>query len=87
MSDYDNEIFDYTNDNFFLILCTKCEVHHYENCPECFGFGYYKNKNNDHVPIPAGEAEKYRNGKIPKYELRSCSFCNSDIWGHKNRFT
>jgi len=66
-----------------LKLCTKCEVHHYENCPECFGFGYYRNKDNVYVPIPASKAEDYRNGEIPEYELQRCDYCFGSIFGNE----
>ena len=22
-------------------ICTACEIHHYEDCPVCFGFGFH----------------------------------------------
>lgn len=22
-------------------VCTLCDIHHYENCPDCFGFGFH----------------------------------------------
>jgi len=68
---------------FKIKLCNKCDVSHCENCPKCFGFGHYITEDGMYVPVAAGEAEYYRNGKIPKYELYSCEYCNGTIWGYK----
>jgi hypothetical protein len=64
-----------------LIICDKCEVHHYENCPKCFGFGQYKNIKGDLIPITAYEAELYRDGKVSENKLSHCEFCDSNIYG------
>jgi len=68
---------------FELRLCTKCEPNHYENCPECFGFGHYINKDGTSVIVAAGQAEKFRNDEIIQYELNSCAYCGGTIYGNK----
>ncbi len=57
-------------------ICTKCEVHHYENCGTCFGFGL---KLND-TPIIAAEAMGYR--ELP--EWKECPECKSTPKGIPN---
>lgn len=43
-------------------ICTKCEIHHIENCGTCFGFGVMKQLESDEEgktfirPIAAGRA-------------------------------
>jgi hypothetical protein len=37
-------------------VCTLCDIHHYEDCPDCFGFGFH----DDGTIMSAFDAE-YRN--------------------------
>jgi len=38
-------------------VCTKCAIHHYENCNTCFGFGVYVETTVDGlIPINAHAA-------------------------------
>jgi hypothetical protein len=60
-----------------LRICIKCSVHHYENCPECFGFGF-----NDGRIMHAGEALDYKKfGLGMSYRPMPCKFCGSTIEG------
>jgi hypothetical protein len=56
-------------------ICTKCKIHHYENCGTCFGFGVFDRKNefDKYVPVAAYEAyyEGFIDGCIPCPECRS----------------
>ena len=43
-------------------ICTNCEIHHYENCHTCFGFGVYQNEDRL-IPITTADAH----GQPPIY--------------------
>jgi len=36
-------------------ICTECEMHHYDNCHTCWGFGVYSHGDQTQ-PVSAGEA-------------------------------
>lgn len=52
-------------------ICRKCKIHHYENCPECYGFGVYNIEG--FPPISAADAHD----KDFKYGIHCCPFCGS----------
>lgn len=55
-------------------ICTHCNIHHYENCPTCFGFGLkYAKLHKTLIPIGAGEAEK----KAYPKDWQACPDCKS----------
>ena len=59
-------------------ICKECEIHHYENCETCFGFGIYSIQPGDIVS--AHEAiEKEYNRKVLK-----CPECGSNEKGCSN---
>lgn len=37
-------------------ICTECEIHHYDNCHTCFGFGVYSY--GEQTPVTAGQARE-----------------------------
>lgn len=55
-----------------LRICRKCEIHHFENCPACFGFGVKAGG----VPVTAEEAHS---GEM-LISFR-CPICNSTHFG------
>lgn len=57
-----------------LRLCTRCAIHHYENCGSCFGFGVYGPRA---TPISAAEAH---DGKLLPF-ARVCPECQSTTQG------
>lgn len=61
-------------------ICTKCEIHHFENCGSCFGFGVYSVK--DHpgglFPVTASEAMVK---KVYRGEVQACPECGSTTLG------
>jgi len=63
-----------------LRVCTNCEIHHYENCPSCFGFGVYNVKAADYriYPMPAGAAH---DGSFRTKDWEPCPFCHSTPYG------
>jgi RNA polymerase subunit RPABC4/transcription elongation factor Spt4 len=62
-----------------LRICTKCPIRHYDNCPECFGFGKFVSaKSGDLIPIKAGEAHGH--SPLPP-NRRPCPFCGSTSFG------
>ena len=55
-------------------ICTKCVIHHYENCGTCFGFGVYAKATEDGlIPVNAhaAHAQEFRGETIP------CPECGS----------
>lgn len=61
-----------------LQICERCQIHHYENCGSCFGFGVYESqRGNGLVPISASEAHDLR----PPGEPLPCPECKSTING------
>ena len=60
-------------------ICVKCEIHHYEDCPNCFGFGVFKSKYGAIIPIEASVAHDFNreviNNSLP------CPVCGSTIKG------
>jgi hypothetical protein len=60
-------------------ICTKCEIHHYENCPNCFGFGVWSDVLGD--AVTAGQSYDYKhNGEILRIP-KPCPVCKSTIVG------
>ena len=59
-------------------VCTKCTIHHYENCHTCFGFGIYK-KHPYLRPISADIAHDTSLTKFIKWD--KCPECGSGING------
>jgi hypothetical protein len=61
-------------------ICTSCEIHHYENCEGCYGFGVYKisTKQDEAYPVSAEEAhsKQFRHKVIP------CPVCGSTEEGY-----
>lgn len=54
--------------------CKECEIHHYDNCATCFGFGVYKEPTSDgYIPVTAGDAHS---GKFNR-EWIPCPECGS----------
>lgn len=62
----------------YLRVCTKCPIHHYENCGTCWGFGVYSLVPGD--VVRAGEAieKKFRGGVL------KCPECGSNEKGIPN---
>ena len=58
-------------------ICTKCEIHHYENCETCFGFGVYRS-NSYLYPIPARDAHEGNDIK----NSEPCPECGSTVEGY-----
>ncbi len=58
-----------------LTVCIGCPIHHYDNCPECFGFGKYLSpRTGELVPVIAAEAH----GDKPLPDgIQPCPFCGS----------
>lgn len=49
-------------------ICTACEIHHYEDCPACFGFGFH----DDGTIVSASEAHNENHtGWIRCHECKS----------------
>jgi RNA polymerase subunit RPABC4/transcription elongation factor Spt4 len=64
-----------------LTVCTKCRIHHYDNCPRCLGFGLRTNTIED-VPITAQQAHGIGNpGDEPLPEWKPCPVCGSTPQG------
>ena len=57
-----------------LSLCKRegCAVVHYDNCPECFGFGLWPNK-----AAPLGALRAHEIVKSGSAEWAVCPFCKS----------
>ena len=62
-----------------LRTCVKCAVHHYENCPDCFGFGVYDSVNG-HGQVPVSAFEAMGNDPMPP-NARACPTCHSTAAG------
>lgn len=59
-----------------LRICATCAMKHYENCPDCFGFGVrQKLIDGKHVPVVAEEVQNPPEDCIP------CPFCGSTTKG------
>jgi hypothetical protein len=65
-----------------LRICTECGIHHYENCPNCFGFGVYSNTLGD--VVTAGQAYDYAHCKNILRVSKPCPVCRSTIKGLPN---
>lgn len=57
-------------------ICTSCKVHHYENCPQCAGFGLMKRPFEPDFPngIPIFAFEGMEG---PTPEWKPCPHCGS----------
>ena len=67
-----------------LRVCTKCKIHHYENCNFCFGFGVYsvEDKPGELFPVAAYEAH---GGKGFRGKVQTCPECGSTVNGIPNK--
>ena len=59
-------------------ICASCEIIHYENCNNCFGFGVYVAGNGELYPVTANEAIET---KVFRGELQACPECGSTVAG------
>lgn len=62
-----------------LRICTSCRIPHYENCPDCVGWGRYRSIN-DGKPYPVQAAEAHGEAP-PSPKLEPCPTCGSTIKG------
>lgn len=60
-------------------ICEKCEIHHYENCKTCRGFGVYTlaNRKSEIFPVDAYDAIHH----IKRGEQKPCPECGSTVEG------
>jgi hypothetical protein len=58
-----------------LRVCTKCPIRHFENCPQCAGFGVY-DKAGELAPVRAKAAH---DGTAPDH--LPCPYCGSTAKG------
>ena len=63
-----------SNPRLDLRICTECDVQHFDNCPQCFGFGVYKSTGG-----PMGSAKA-----ISTKSSVACPVCKSDYKGVPN---
>jgi hypothetical protein len=64
-----------------LHICEGCDIRHYDNCPDCWGFGVYDaaDTRNGVVPVPAAAAcGGHRH--MPS-NARACPTCHSTAAG------
>lgn len=59
-------------------ICTACEIHHYENCESCWGFGVYSDTLGDVVRAIEALEKNFRGKVYP------CPECGSDENGVPN---
>ena len=59
-------------------VCKKCDVHHYENCYSCFGYGV---RLASELPISAIEAEMLRQIHGANLYSKACPECGSTYQG------
>ena len=70
-----------------LRLCATCSPQHYENCPECYGFGVRGKPRADGTsqPISTNRAHRIRHGNARKYMREygwlACPTCGSTPHG------
>lgn len=57
-----------------LRICKECEVHHYENCENCSGFGVYTVVRHPGKTFPVLSGDTHQ-GKVGKW--RPCPECGS----------
>lgn len=62
-----------------LRICTTCRIPHYENCPDCAGWGRYISIR-DGKPYPVMAAESHGDAPMPP-NLEACPTCGSMIAG------
>lgn len=60
-----------------LRICRKCVMPHYENCPECFGFGLRPGREVAWVPVTVKDACL----DIDLEEIADCPTCKSTFLG------
>ena len=60
-------------------ICTTCAVPHVENCPDCWGFGVYKQLSADGETIPVSAAEAIH-GPLRR-EAIACPTCGGTVEG------
>jgi hypothetical protein len=60
-------------------ICTKCDIPHYDNCEDCYGFGVrpWPDGPVKHVPVSAGAAIE---GEAPADAI-PCPTCGSTTKG------
>ena len=65
-------------------VCTTCEVRHFDNCPDCIGFGVLGMNLPSKAPVSARVAEVFRSGRRPFDGMLAafpCPTCGSTIAG------
>ena len=65
-------------------ICTKCKIHHYENCSACFGFGVVRSVHHIDklIPISANEAYMIIDAASEfNMQWLHCPECNSTPYG------
>ena len=74
-----------------LHICEEsCRLKHFDNCPRCFGFGFFMSKKTGKlVPITAPEAHGYKSASLassfePDCTMVACEVCGSTIEGLKS---
>lgn len=65
-----------------LKICNSCFVPHYEDCPDCFGFGLIE-INGKNIPLAASIAAKLIKNESHKSHkiISKCAKCNSSFKG------
>lgn len=73
-----------------LRICTKCRIPHYENCPDCLGFGQYRKAVDGATRVaifathPVSAAQAHGDRPAPP-NLEPCPTCGSTINGAFHR--
>lgn len=65
-------------------MCSEgCEIKHVENCPDCFGFGFFSDARTGPARVVrAGQAAAFaQDGFRPGPLLTNCETCGSGIEG------
>ncbi len=62
-------------------VCAQCEIRHYENCPECWGFGMVRSAANGRLYPASAEEAMVGAPRDSSDESTPCPTCRSTVKG------
>ena len=66
-----------------FLLCRRCDVPHYDNCPRCEGYGVRHERlaKGKRQPINRDRAKRIRKGNAKEFGWAVCPECGSSPFG------
>lgn len=64
-----------------LRVCRRCAILHYDNCPDCWGFGVYDAADTRNGVVPVSADAALGGGRPMPPNARACPTCHSTAAG------